>query len=619
MEVEEKKHAIFLGVRVSAISLVVMIAVGVLSFYVLSNNFQVLLTEHTISMIESMNSQGVDLVESEIARRKQLISSAASSFVENNYDIEKSQLDIDEEYVRLVYTTEEQAISSDGKDLNLYDREDIKEAFLGSISMYGPYFNKENEYIVSFSAPVKQNQEVLGVLSIEFDGYLFCDLIQRIRIVESGESYIINAEGTDIAVSNKEHIDWVNSQYNARKLLESEKDEETKSILDLEQKGLDGETGIGTYYWEDGLCYLAYEPIPSVNWVLLSGIREEELSAMIKEIIFYSVVNGPVLKLSLIMVILLLGLIFYWIFSSKKKDANINEKLKKIANNDIVTGLNNRLCYHNDLNLFSKNKYESFTIVYIDVNGLHEINNHLGHQAGDQMLIAVADALKQIFDDDHLYRIGGDEFVVLCLNKKKEEIDPKVVELRTILQAQNYEISIGIAYQEDEENFNSVEKRAEINMQVDKQYYYERNNKDRRMRGINKQLEKMILDKQDADTFLSVIAPEFSGVYFVNLSEDSIRHLFIPDYFEECLKEANDRFSVALIIYAKKIVKPEYYDYFVEVSNYTKLKEQLDNPPEYIFQKNSGEWLKMKILKFRDYAEENQNTLWIFSNIDKPN
>lgn len=619
MEVEEKKHAIFLGVRVSAISLVVMIAVGVLSFYVLSNNFQVLLTEHTISMIESMNSQGVDLVESEIARRKQLISSAASSFVENNYDIEKSQLDIDEEYVRLVYTTEEQAISSDGKDLNLYDREDIKEAFLGSISMYGPYFNEENEFIVSFSAPVKQNQEVLGVLSIEFDGYLFCDLIQRIRIVESGESYIINAEGTDIAVSNKEHIDWVNSQYNARKLLESEKDEETKSILDLEQKGLDGETGIGTYYWEDGLCYLAYEAIPSVNWVLLSGIREEELSTMIKDIIFNSVVNGPVLKLSLIMVILLLGLIFYWIFSSKKKDANINEKLKKIANNDIVTGLNNRLCYHNDLNLFSKNKYESFTIVYIDVNGLHEINNHLGHQAGDQMLIAVADALKQIFDDDHLYRIGGDEFVVLCLNKKKEEIDPKVVELRTILQAQNYEISIGIAYQEDEENFNSVEKRAEINMQVDKQHYYERNNKDRRMRGINKQLEKMILDKQDADTFLSVIAPEFSGVYFVNLSEDSIRHLFIPDYFEECLKEANDRFSVALIIYAKKIVKPEYYDYFVEVSNYTKLKEQLDNPPEYIFQKNSGEWLKMKILKFRDYAEENQNTLWIFSNIDKPN
>lgn len=619
MEVEEKKHAIFLGIRVSTISLVVMIAVGVLSFYVLSNNFQVLLTEHTISMIESMNSQGVDLVESEIARRKQLISSVASSFVENNYDIEKSQLDIDEEYVRLVYTTVEQAILSNGKEYNLYNCEDIKEAFLGSISMYGPYFNEENEYIVRFSAPVKQNQEVLGVLSIEFDGYLFCDLIQRIRIVESGESYIINAEGTDIAVSNKEHIDWVNSQYNARKLLESEKDEETKSILDLEQKGLDGETGIGTYYWEDGLCYLAYEPIPSLNWVLLSGIREEELSAMIKEIIFYSVVNGPVLKLSLIMVILLLGLIFYWIFSSKKKDANINEKLKKIANYDTITGLMNRHCYHNDLNLFSKDKYESFTIIYIDVNGLHEINNHLGHQAGDQMLIAVAEALKLMFSDDYLYRIGGDEFVVLCLNKNKEEVDTKIVELRTILQAQNYEISIGVAYQENDENFSSVEKRAETNMQVDKQHYYERNNKDRRMRGINKQLEKMISDKQDADTFLSVIAPEFNGVYFVNLSEDSIRYLFIPDYFEECLKEANDRFSVALIIYAKKFVKPEYYDYFVEVGNYTKLKERLDNPPEYIFQKKSGEWLKMKILKFRDYTEANQDTLWIFSNIDKPN
>lgn len=619
MEVEEKKHAIFLGVRVSAISLVVMIAVGILSFYVLSNNFQVLLTEHTISMIESMNSQGVDLVESEIARRKQLISSVASSFAENNYDIEKSQLDIDEEYVRLVYTMENQIISSDEKNLDLYDREDIKEAFLGSVSMYGPYFNEDNEYIVSFSAPVKQNQEVLGVLSIEFDGYLFCDLIQRIRIVESGESYIINAEGTDIAVSNKEHIDWVNSQYNARKLLESEKNDETKSILDLEQKGLDGETGIGTYYWEDGLCYLAYEPIPSVNWVLLSGIREEELSAMIKEIIFYSIGNGPVLKLSLILVILLFGLIFYWIFSSKKKDANINDKLKKIANYDTITGLMNRHCYHNDLKLFSDNQYESFTIIYIDVNGLHEINNHLGHQAGDQMLIAVAEALKQMFSDDYLYRIGGDEFVVICLNKKKEDMDTKIVELRTILQAQNYEISIGVAYQENEENFSSVEKRAEKNMQVDKQHYYERNNKDRRMRGINKQLEKMISDKQDADTFLSVIAPEFSGVYFVNLSEDSIRHLFIPDYFEECLEEADDKFSKALLIYARKFVKPEYYDYFVEICNYKKLKERLNNPPEYIFQKKSGEWLKMKVLKFREYTEENQDTLWIFSKIDDPN
>lgn len=619
MKAEGKKHAIFLGVRVSAISLAVMIAVGVLSFYVLSSNFQVLLTEHTISMIESMNSQGVELVESEIARRKQLISSTASCFAEDNYDVQKIQLDVDEEYVRLVYTTKNQIISSDEKNLDLYDRKDIKEAFLGSISMYGPYFNEQNEYIVSFSAPVKQQQEIIGVLSIEFDGYIFCDLIQRIRIVESGESYIINSEGTDIAVSNKEHIDWVNSQYNARVLLESQNDDETRSVFDLEQKGLDGETGIGTYYWEDGLCYLAYEPIPSLNWVLLSGIREEELSAMIKKIILESIANGPVLKLSLVMVFLLLGLIFYWIFSSKKKDANINEKLKKIANFDSLTGLMNRNCYHNDLDKLANKKYKLFACIYIDANGLHEINNHLGHQAGDQMLIVVADALKQIFNNDYLYRIGGDEFVVLCINKTKEEVNTKLSEIRTILHAQNYEISIGVAYQENDEDLMSVENKAEANMQVDKQHYYERNNKDRRMRGINRQLEKMILDKKDADTFLSVIAPEFNGVYFVNLSSDRIRHLYIPDYFEECLKEANNKFSEALMLYAKKFVSPKYYDYFLEVSNYTKLKERLDNPPEYIFQKKSGEWLKLKVLKFKGFTEENQDTLWIFSKIDKPN
>ena len=47
------------------------------------------------------------------------------------------------------------------------------------------------------------------------------DLISGIRFLQTGEAYIINAEGTDIAVSDLSRLDWVTSQYNARKIIET--------------------------------------------------------------------------------------------------------------------------------------------------------------------------------------------------------------------------------------------------------------------------------------------------------------------------------------------------------------------------------------------------------------
>lgn len=157
---------------------------------------------------------------------------------------------------------------------HLYGRQDIDNALLGDVCVYDPCFNEENEYVICYSVPVRVDYEIVGVLSIEMDGYLFCDLIQGIRFIESGEAYIINSEGSDIAVSDKNHINWVNDQYNARKLLESQVDKETKSIMELVQKGLDGQTSMDTYYWENGLCYVIYQPIPSVDWVLLCYYQE---------------------------------------------------------------------------------------------------------------------------------------------------------------------------------------------------------------------------------------------------------------------------------------------------------------------------------------------------------
>lgn len=615
-----KNHAVVLGLRVGTAFLAAVAVVILVTYYVLSQNFQGLLTDYSIQLIESLKAQGVNMVETELDIGKQEAAFLADSFSvpEPGETITFPHPYARGGYLRVVYATENETVASDGRQLDLRAYQDIRDAFSGKTEVYGPYFNEENEYVVRYSAPIIRGDDIVGVLSVEKDGYRFCEIIKDIRFVNSGESYIINAEGTDIAVSDQNHIEWVNTQYNARNIYEEQPDEETKSILELESRGLNGETGMGTYYWNDGLVYVLYQPIPSTGWVLLAGMREEELVSMTQSALLTFVAGGPVLILCLLLVLFLTILIIYWIISSTKRAAEINKKLGIIANCDSLTGLLNRNSYNAALNTLVKEELQALSCIYIDVNGLHEVNNHLGHQAGDRMLQAVAEVLQKGFPQEKIYRIGGDEFVVLCREMHGQQIEDIMREVRQSLRSQNYEISVGVASSESRGNIVRIVDEAEAAMQQDKRHFYENNGNRRSMRNLDKKMEQIIVEKQDADTFLSVLSPEFKGVYFVNLNRDTVRHIFIPPYFEECLRETEDQFSKALILYAKKIVRPEYYQDFEELCEYSQLEKRLSSSqlPEMVYQKLNGDWLKLRILKFRDYTREQQETLWIFTNTD---
>lgn len=77
-------------------------------------------------------------------------------------------------------------------------------------------------------------------------------------------------------------------------------------------------------------------------------------------------------------------------------------------NHDVLTHLYTRCKYEHDLKVFQLANYARLTCIYMDAVGLHEINNHLGHEAGDHMLCSIADGIRKYFPDDCAYRIGGD-------------------------------------------------------------------------------------------------------------------------------------------------------------------------------------------------------------------
>ena len=88
----------------------------------------------------------------------------------------------------------------------------------------------------------------------------------------------------------------------------------------------------------------------------------------------------------------------------------------------------NRLSYHDTLTSFyNRNRYIADTdnlretqspvgIVYLDVNGLKDINDLRGHAFGDKVLVECARRMRETFEGADFYRIGGDEFVIICRN-----------------------------------------------------------------------------------------------------------------------------------------------------------------------------------------------------------
>ena len=87
------------------------------------------------------------------------------------------------------------------------------------------------------------------------------------------------------------------------------------------------------------------------------------------------------------------------------------------ASTDSMTGVRNKHAYlirEGEINeTISSGTVRNFAVVVCDVNGLKKINDTLGHKAGDEYIIAAARMIGEIFQHSPIYRVGGDEFLII--------------------------------------------------------------------------------------------------------------------------------------------------------------------------------------------------------------
>lgn len=285
---------------------------------------------------------------------------------------------------------------------------------------------------------------------------------------------------------------------------------------------------------------------------------------------------------------------------------------------DPLTGLLNRRRFERDLEWWGRNRPETLTCVYIDVVGLHEINNHLGHKAGDGMLCAVAGAMQRMFPLADTYRIGGDEFVVLWADHTGEQGAEAAARIKALLRESNYEISVGVHQIEPDENLEDGVDRAENAMRRDKEAYYRETGNLDQMRVLNEKLERILVEKRDMDMFLRAIAPRYIGVYAVDNDTGRMRSIVIPDRFRRIVKEAKGLFIPALAQYAEEVVADAWRGSFAPLLDLPGVIRRVEREGTVCatFRRRDGAWIRLQVMRYLPDEDEGGGTLWIFSAAD---
>lgn len=166
----------------------------------------------------------------------------------------------------------------------------------------------------------------------------------------------------------------------------------------------------------------------------------------------------------------------------------------KQAYTDSMTGVGNKAAYTDYANLMDRKIQEEmadFAIVVFDVNGLKGVNDNYGHEAGDSLISDAALAIKNSFGSESVYRIGGDEFVIIKENITEENLREAVEKFNANVQKINahereypieLSVSFGYAIFNGDENFKALFQRADEEMYKAKELYYQNHNDRRRRR-----------------------------------------------------------------------------------------------------------------------------------------
>ncbi len=161
-----------------------------------------------------------------------------------------------------------------------------------------------------------------------------------------------------------------------------------------------------------------------------------------------------------------------------------NPRFKDLSTTDSLTNLRNRNAFELYIsNLNSRRSLKDIGVVSVDLNSLKVVNDNFGHEVGDKYIKLIADVISEFADSDMgLYRIGGDEFVVISESSNEKQLNDFVTNCANLINNQktipNIKASASYGYaifdENNDGNIIDTYKRADAIMYKNKKEYKEK-------------------------------------------------------------------------------------------------------------------------------------------------
>ncbi len=232
---------------------------------------------------------------------------------------------------------------------------------------------------------------------------------------------------------------------------------------------------LNNYYKADGVSYAvcvrmlssssSVKPMVSCTYI--------DIGSYMNDMRVHMIVIGVFVVLIFIVVVNLSNIMFRRISNLSYVDA---------ANMDKLTGLKNKNSYEIDVeNIINSGKQHKYSCLIADLNGLKRVNDTLGHQTGDMYIRSGAEVLRNAASTFHYvaYRIGGDEFALLCKDATSADMEELCERIDQMIEHENHmdkPISMSKGYAMFNSSLDSdlreTLERADVAMYTNKHKFY---------------------------------------------------------------------------------------------------------------------------------------------------
>ncbi len=502
-----------------------ILIIGVISYFLITNyslsNYNMILSNQSKAASKHLEDFYYEQSSTlEYASQLEINSLYLDAYNNNDIDTVNSLQQSVKDILDVTVTTndyvEESIIVDKTAKILASSKADSVNKFIYDVYPYAPYNASESstdvyyeiipddsvKKILMFAPIANDRNEIVGALIQKINLNYINHYIRELKIGSSGYLYVLDYDGNTLS-----------HYFDNRVQLSPKGNDNLDSLLNLidniKSKKLLTNNTFFDYKLNGENIHAYYNPIPATGWVVVSAIPYSEVYAKSNLFIFYLFVIGLIIVLLSISIGLTavkqiinplqyiserIQYIALGDFSQRcaynGKDEfklvcdNVNQmtdnlshsyqRLEESAKTDILTLLPNRNAIYNVMdNLL--NTQENQACILLDLDGFKYINDSLGHDYGDDVLISVAKVLRsEATETVHISRLGGDEFLLFISNYENKEnvmmiaesILNKINSITTAIdKSVQVSASLGISFIDNkDDNKSQLIKKADLAM-----------------------------------------------------------------------------------------------------------------------------------------------------------